>query len=152
MQSWCSPDTEPAFHWWSSDPLFLPSGRLWRGPLVSSEHRGSRDNDQGPEAFPSRWLISSSFQSLLRHWGPPAIAKHETDSGHSTGLRMGTSKQKECAELLGSNNKKSDHSKKLMLESSQGPWKLFPRLLLFNLYWCLPSVLPKNSHCGLDNK
>lgn len=106
------------------------------------------DNDQGPEAFPSRWLVSRPFQPLLRHWGPPATAKHAASPGHSTGLGMGACKQEECAEWLGSNNKKRDHSKKLLLESSQEPWRLFPRLLLFDLYWRAPSVLPKNIHCG----
>lgn len=129
--------------------LFPPSVQLWRGPLEPSEHRGPQDNDQGPEAFPSRWLALSPFQTLLRHWGPPAIAKHGSGSGHSTGLRMGAFKPEECAELLGSNNKKCDYSKKNWCwESSQKPWKPFPRLLLFSL----PSFLPKNIHCKGNNK
>lgn len=37
------------------------------------------------------------------------------------GPQDGASTRKECAELFGSNNKKSDYSKMLMLEPSQGP-------------------------------
>lgn len=137
---------QSVFHWWSTDPLFPPPDRLWRGPLVSNGRRGS------PRQWPGPWSISfqmAGFKTIPTPAQTLGTFSHcKACPGHSTGLRMGACKQEECAEWLGSNNKKRDHSKKLLLESSQEPWRLFLRLLLFDLYWRAPSVLPKNIHCG----
>lgn len=101
--------------------LFSPSVQLWMGTTRVQW------TQRTPRQWPGFWSISfqvAGFKSTpapAQTRGTSSCCKACNGSGHSAGLGMGASTQKECAELLGSNNKKSDYSKRLMLEPSQGP-------------------------------